>query len=76
MAFDACTYFAALRPAEVTGLRRQDCTLPKTGWSRLTGRPRRSGTGGADPAVMILGTGLAEHHDRRHCAGHDLGAGP
>ena len=36
MAFYACMYYAALRPAEVTGLRRQDCHLPKTGWGHLT----------------------------------------
>lgn len=36
MAFYACMYFAALRPAEVVGLRRQDCHLPATGWGRLT----------------------------------------
>ena len=32
----ACMYFAALRPAEVVELRRQDCHLPATGWGRLT----------------------------------------
>jgi integrase len=36
MAFCACMYYAALRPAEVVGLRRQDCHLPKTGWGHLT----------------------------------------
>ena len=36
MALYACMYFAALRPAEAVGLRRQDCTLPGTGWGRLT----------------------------------------
>jgi integrase len=36
MAFYACMYFAALRPAEAVGLRRQDCHLPRTGWGRLT----------------------------------------
>jgi integrase len=36
MAFYACMYFAALRPAEVVGLRRQDCYLPGTGWGGLT----------------------------------------
>jgi integrase len=35
VAFYACMYYAALRPAEVTGLRRQDCDLPETGWGRL-----------------------------------------
>jgi hypothetical protein len=36
MAFYASMYYAALRPAEVVGLRRQDCHLPETGWGRLT----------------------------------------
>ena len=36
MAFYACLYFAALRPAEVVGLRLQDCHLPQRGWGRLT----------------------------------------
>lgn len=36
MALYACMYFAALRPAEVVGLRRQDCHLPAAGWGRLT----------------------------------------
>ena len=36
MAFFACMYYAAMRPAEVIGLRVQDCWLPKTGWGRIT----------------------------------------
>lgn len=36
MALFACMYFAALRPAEAVALRRQDCTLPETGWGYLT----------------------------------------
>src|SRR5260370_7775268 len=36
MAFYACMYYAALRPGEVVGLRRQDCHLPRTGWGHLT----------------------------------------
>jgi integrase len=34
--FFACLYFAALRPAEALGLRKQDCDLPAKGWGRLT----------------------------------------
>ena len=48
MAFYACMYFAALRPAEVVGLRRQDCHLSATGWGRLTLKspgPRSTGAG-------------------------------
>ena len=36
MAFYACIYFAALRPAEGVGLRRQDCQLPAAEWGRIT----------------------------------------
>lgn len=36
VAFFACLYFAALRPAEALGLREQDCDLPAKGWGRLT----------------------------------------
>jgi integrase len=36
MALYACMYFAALRPGEAVGLRRQDCYLPASGWGRLT----------------------------------------
>jgi integrase len=36
MALYACMYFAALRPGEAVALRRQDCTLPATGWGYLT----------------------------------------
>ncbi len=35
VAFFACLYFAALRPAEALALREQDCDLPLTGWGRL-----------------------------------------
>ncbi|MEU8397983.1 hypothetical protein AB0C28_22540 [Nonomuraea sp. NPDC048892] len=36
IALFACTYYAALRPAEAVGLRVQDCHLPTEGWGRLT----------------------------------------
>ena len=32
----ACMYYAAMRPAEVIGLREGDCYLPARGWGRLT----------------------------------------
>src|SRR4051794_19893109 len=34
-AFFACLYYAALRPGEAQGLRRQDCVLPGEGWGTL-----------------------------------------
>jgi integrase len=36
MAFFACMYYAAMRPAEVIALRRKDCTLPPAGWGSIT----------------------------------------
>jgi integrase len=36
VAFFACLYFGALRPAEALGLRISDCYLPETDWGRLT----------------------------------------
>ncbi|MFI6325500.1 tyrosine-type recombinase/integrase [Nonomuraea sp. NPDC050556] len=31
----ACVYYAALRPEEAADLRRNDCTLPETGWGLI-----------------------------------------
>ena len=48
MAFYACMYFAALRPAEVVGLRRQDCQLPAAEWGASPWKspdPRSTGAG-------------------------------
>jgi len=36
MALYACMYFAALRPAEAVALRERNCSLPGSGWGRLT----------------------------------------
>ncbi|WP_138900259.1 tyrosine-type recombinase/integrase [Streptomyces albidochromogenes] len=36
VAFFACLLYAAMRPAEVVGLREQDCYLPEKGWGTLT----------------------------------------
>lgn len=35
VAFFACMYYAMMRPAEVSRLRRADCHLPETGWGKL-----------------------------------------
>jgi integrase len=46
MGLAAWMYYAALRPGEVVGLRRQDCHLAKNGWGRLTPeKPARRATG-------------------------------
>lgn len=54
VAFFACMYFAAMRPAEVIHLRLADCTLPERGWGLfgLTGSTQPTGEGwGDDPAA-------------------------
>jgi integrase len=58
MGFYACMYFAALRPAEVVALRRQDCHLPRTGWGRLTLEKSR-------PEVTRRWTDTGFAHDER-----------
>ncbi|MET9292440.1 site-specific integrase [Streptomyces sp. NPDC003077] len=57
-AFFAVIYFAALRPAEVVGLRLADCDLPETGWGTLTLRETR-------PVSGKQWTDSGERHDRR-----------
>src|SRR5581483_9444622 len=54
----ACMYFAALRPGEAVGLRRQDCHLPKAGWGRLTLEKSR-------PEVTRRWTDSNSAHDER-----------
>ncbi|WP_079193731.1 tyrosine-type recombinase/integrase [Streptomyces sp. CB02923] len=58
VAFFAVIYFAALRPAEVVGLRRADCHLPDAGWGTLTPRETR-------PVSGKQWTDSGERHDRR-----------
>ena len=58
MAFYACMYFAALRPAEAVALRVQDCHLPAAGWGRLTLEKSR-------PEVNRRWTDTASAHDER-----------
>ena len=33
VAFFACIYYSAARPAEVVNLRETDCKLPENGWA-------------------------------------------
>ncbi|MCX4576819.1 site-specific integrase [Streptomyces sp. NBC_01571] len=58
VAFFGCMYFAAARPAEVIGLRVQDCELPRRGWGVLRLRETRPRSGAA-------WTDSGESHDRR-----------
>jgi integrase len=68
MAFFARMYYAAMRPAEVIGLRRQDCWLPPTGWGRITLAKSR-------PEVTRKWTDSGDAHEERglkHCAHDDV----
>lgn len=58
MAFFGCMYYAAARPAEVIGLRLQDCDLPRRGWGKLRLRETRPRSGSA-------WTDSGEAHDKR-----------
>lgn len=68
MAFFACMYYAAMRPAEVIGLRRQDCWLPATGWGMITLTKSR-------PEVNRKWTDSGDAHEERglkHRASDDV----
>ncbi|OIJ96513.1 site-specific integrase [Streptomyces sp. MUSC 14] len=58
VAFFGCIYYAAARPAEVIGLRRRDCDLPRRGWGLLRLRETRPRSGAA-------WTDSGEAHDKR-----------
>ncbi|KUN76238.1 tyrosine-type recombinase/integrase [Streptomyces griseoruber] len=58
VAFFGCMYYAAARPAEVIGLRAQDCDLPRCGWGALRLRETRPRSGSA-------WTDSGEAHDKR-----------
>ena len=56
VAFFACMYYGALRPAEVVHLRVEACELPEVGWGilRLTGSTQHAGKDwGDDPAAVL-----------------------
>ncbi|MER5889897.1 site-specific integrase [Streptomyces sp. NPDC001941] len=58
VAFFGCILYAAMRPAEVVGLRMQDCHLPEKGWGVLTLRETR-------PVSGKSWTDSGERHDKR-----------
>ncbi|WP_234335970.1 tyrosine-type recombinase/integrase [Streptomyces sp. NRRL S-1022] len=58
VAFFGCMYYAAARPAEVIGLRLEDCDLPRRAWGTLWLRETRPRSGSA-------WTDSGEAHDRR-----------
>jgi integrase len=56
VAFFACIYYAALRPAEVIHLRVEECDLPASGWGnlRLTGSTQHPAIDwGDDPSAVL-----------------------
>jgi integrase len=68
MGFFACMYYAAMRPAEVIGLRNQDCWLPPAGWGRITLAKSR-------PEVNRKWTDSGDAHEERglkHRASDDV----
>ncbi|MFT2018138.1 tyrosine-type recombinase/integrase [Streptomyces sp. 796.1] len=58
VAFFGCILYAAMRPAEVVGLRESDCYLPESGWGVLTLRETR-------PVSGKKWTDSGERHDKR-----------
>ncbi|MBV7651051.1 tyrosine-type recombinase/integrase [Streptomyces albidoflavus] len=58
VAFFGCILYAAMRPAEVVGLRLDDCYLPETGWGVLTLRETR-------PVSGKKWTDSGDRHDKR-----------
>lgn len=66
VAFFGCMYYAAARPAEVIGLRLQDCDLPRRGWGllRLRETRPRSGTAWTDSGEAHEKRGL-KHRPRK-----------
>ncbi|MGV9237261.1 tyrosine-type recombinase/integrase [Streptomyces nigra] len=58
VAFFACILYAAMRPAEVVGLRLSDCHLPEKGWGTLTLWETR-------PISGKKWTDSGERHDKR-----------
>ncbi|WP_278248984.1 tyrosine-type recombinase/integrase [Streptosporangium minutum] len=58
VAMFACMYYAALRPEEASGLRRQNCDLPAEGWGLITLEKAR-------PQANKRWTNSGETHDER-----------
>ncbi|MEU8364374.1 site-specific integrase [Nonomuraea sp. NPDC048882] len=66
VAFFATLYFAGLRPAEATGLRKTDCVLPEEGWGLLTIEVTRpsSGKQWTDNGTVHDQRGLKQREER------------
>ncbi|MFI2375801.1 tyrosine-type recombinase/integrase [Streptomyces sp. NPDC018964] len=66
VAFFGCMLYAAMRPAEVVGLRLEDCHLPEQGWGTLTLRETR-------PISGKKWTDSGDRHDKRGLKSRDPG---
>ncbi|MCX5130848.1 site-specific integrase [Streptomyces sp. NBC_00340] len=67
VAFFGCIVYAAMRPAEVVGLRLSDCYLPERGWGTLTLWETR-------PISGKKWTDSGERHDKRGLKSRQSGA--
>jgi integrase len=65
VAFFACMYYSALRPAETLHLREEECELPESGWGvlRLTGSTQHVGENWGDDS-----TDMREDRELKHRA--------
>ncbi|WEH34481.1 tyrosine-type recombinase/integrase [Streptomyces sp. AM 4-1-1] len=65
-AFFGCMYYAAMRPAEVAGLKRSNCKLPAQGWGELVLSKSRPevGSGWTDDGKSYEERGL-KHRARK-----------
>ncbi|MFH8731602.1 tyrosine-type recombinase/integrase [Streptomyces sp. NPDC017964] len=67
VAFFACQLYAAMRPAEVVGLRERDCYLPEKGWGTLTLQETR-------PVSGKKWTDSGKRHDKRGLKSREIKA--
>lgn len=65
VAFFACLYYGGMRPSEAASLRRNDCSLPASGWGRvdLAETAPRAGTGWTDNGEVRQTQGLKHRAD-------------
>jgi integrase len=66
VAFFACLYYAAMRPAEALHLRIEDCELPEEGWGmlRLNGSTQHVGQGWGDDSEAVREDRELKHRAR------------
>lgn len=66
VAFFGCLYYAALRPEEAVGLRKQDLDLPATGWGTIH-------TTNAEPYAGREWTDAGTNRDKRQLKQRNIG---